>query len=503
MEKVVLDGKSLTLEQIYEVVYNNRMVEIEEEAIKRVAHARQILFDLAAKGQPVYGLNRGVGWNKDKEFDRDFFEQYNRNLLYSHSLGVEPYHDDKEVRAILLFRLNHALAGSTGISVEIMNLYKEFLNRGIHPRIPRRGSVGEADITTLSHIGLCFIGEWEVSYKGEVMPSIEALKQENIEPAVLGPKDGLSIVSSNAEGEAMAYIAIKEAEDLVHMTNLVYCMSMEGLNGVVGSLDEKVNMLRGLKGQIECARECREFLEGSYLYKPHKDRALQDPLSFRGAHTISGTVLDVLNFIKEIFLIQINSTDDNPCIIYDEDRTQVSSNFETTTLAVGIEMLANALNHLSKASCYRLIKLADPEFTKLSRFLTPCDIKTIAYGTIQKIFTYLDTENRMLANPSSMDFFAVAGNIEDHASNLPLAADKVLKIIDNIRYIIGIEAMHAAQAIDLRGDIELGKVTRLAHEEFRKVVPFLDKDRILSIDIKKAYEFIKSDALMNIISNSK
>ncbi|WFA09084.1 aromatic amino acid lyase [Tissierella sp. Yu-01] len=500
METLILNGKNLTLEGIFDVVYKNRQVEVDKEAVERVAYARQILFDLAAKGEPVYGLNRGVGWNKDKEFDQDFFEQYNRNLLNSHSLGVEPYHTDEEVRAILLLRLNHALAGSTGISVEIMNLYKEFLNRGIYPRVPRRGSIGEADISTISLIGQCFIGEWEVTYKGKVMSSLNALKLEGLEPAILGPKDGLSIVSSNAQGEALTYILIKEIEDLVSITNLIYCLSLEGLNGVVQSLDEKVNQLRGLNGQIKSGRQCREFLNGSYLNKPHKDRALQDPLSFRGAHTITGTVLDALEFVKSIFLIQINSTDDNPCIIYDEDRTSVSSNFETTTLAVGVEMLANALNHISKTSCYRLMKLADPSFTKLSRFLTPCDVKTIAYCAIQKTFSYLDAENRMLANPSSMDFFPLAGDIEDHASNLPLASDKVLKIIDNIRYIIGIELIHATQAIDLREDIELGKVTKLAYEEFRKVVPFYDKDRNISIDIKKAYDFIKSNILVDVIN---
>ena len=500
METLMLNGSNLTLQGIYDVVHNKRNVEVDEEAVERVAHARKILFDLAAKGEPVYGLNRGVGWNKDKEFDQDFFEQYNRNLLNSHSLGVEPYHTDEEIRAMLLIRLNHALAGSTGISVEIMNLYKEFLNRGIYPRVPRRGSIGEADITTISLIGQCFIGEWEVSYKGEIMPSIEALKMEGLKPAILGPKDGLSIVSSNAQGEAMAYILIKEIEDLVATANLVYCLSLEGLNGVVQSLDDKVNKLRGLKGQIKSAKQCREFLEGSYLNKPNSERALQDPLSFRGAHTITGTVLDALEFVKSIFLIQVNSTDDNPCIVYDEDRTSVSSNFETTTLAIGVEMLANALNHISKASSYRLIKLADPAFTKLSRFLTPCDVKTIAYCAIQKTFSYLDAENRMLANPSSMDFFPLAGDIEDHASNLPLACDKVLKIIDNIRYIIGIELIHSTQAIDLRGDIELGKATKLAYKEFRKFIPFYDKDRNISIDIKKAYDFIKSNVLIDIIN---
>lgn len=496
MDILILNGKDLILDDINDVAYNNKKIELDPEALKRAKKSRQILFDLAATGQAVYGLNRGVGWNKDKEFSTEFFEDYNRNLLNSHSIGIEPYNSDEEVRAMMLIRLNKALAGSTGISIEILEMYKEFLNNGIHPCVPRRGSIGEGDIATLSHIGLSFIGEGEVSYKGSIMESMKALEMEGMKPAILGPKDGLSIVSSNAQGEAMTYAIVKEIEELLYISNLIYCLSLEGLNGVVESLDKKVNDLRGLKGQIESGAQCRDFLKGSYLNEPHSDRALQDPLSFRGGFAISGAALDVLNFVKEQLQILINSTDDNPCIIYDENRTSVSANFEITTLTVGVEMLGTVLSHLSKSSCYRMIKLGDPLFTKLSRFLTPCDVKTIAYGTIQKSFTYLDTENRMLANPSSMDFYSLAGTIEDHASNLPLATDKVSKIIDNLRYIIGMEAIHAAQAIDLRGNIKLGIYTKGAYDEIRKVIPFLDKDRNLSKDIKKAYDLIKSNRLL-------
>jgi len=496
MEKIILNGNDLSLDDVYDVAYNYKQVEIDKNALEKAKKARKILFDLAAKGQPVYGLNRGVGWNKDKEFDVDFFETYNRNLLNSHSLGVEPYSTDEEVRAMMLIRLNTALYGSTGVSIEILEHYRDFLNKSIHPRVPRRGSIGEGDISTLSHIGLSIIGEGEVSYKGEILSSINAMKKENMKPAVLGPKDGLSIVSSNAQGAAYIAMLVKETEELIKMSNIIYCLGMEGLNGVVQSLDEKVNQLRRLKGQIKCAEECRSYLEGSYLNEPHKDRALQDSLSFRCSFAVNGSIYDVLDYIKEFLNIQINSTDDNPCIVVDEERVSVSANFEITSLVLGVEMLGIALCHLSKSSCNRMIKLSDPSFTKLTRFLTPNETKTIAYGTIQKTFTYLDAENRMLANPSSMDYYSLAGNIEDHASNAPLAADKALKIIDNLRYIIGIEAIHAAQAVDLRGNVKMGKGTEKAYEAIRNEIPFLDMDRNLSVDIKKAYELIKAKKLL-------
>lgn len=499
MDPIQLQGNELTLDQLYEIVYDRRPVTVSESAWDKVRSSRQVIFDMAAEGKPVYGLNRGVGWNKDKEFDADFFETYNRNLLNSHSLGVEPYNTTEEVRAILLIRLNKALTGSTGISPEILDLYRLYLNHGIHPQIPRRSSIGEADITTLSHIGLAFIGETDVEYQGEIMNSAEAMNRAGIAPIRLGPKDGLSIVSSNAQGEGTTAILLKETLEITRLCNLIACLSLEGLNGVVESYGEKVNALRGLPGQIRAAEEFRANLKGSYLEEPHADRALQDPLSFRCAHAITGSVYDAMSYVRQFLDIQLNTTDDNPCIVIEDQRSYVSANFETTTLALGVEMMVSALYHMSKTSCYRMIKLADPQFTKLTRFLTPKEVTTIAFGTIQKTYTLLDSQNRSLANPSSMDFYSLAGGIEDHASNLPLTTDKAFQIIDNIRYILGIEAMHACQAIDLRGKPRLGEKTSQAYDIIRSVLPFYSEDRNLSKDIKTMYELIRSGRLHDIL----
>ena len=251
-----------------------------------------------------------------------------------------------------------------------------------------------------------------------------------------------------------------------------------------------------------CAQRCRDYLKGSYLEEPDPARALQDPLSFRCASAVNGAVWDALAFVKHYLTIQINATDDNPCIFYENGSTSVSQNFETTTLAIGVEMLSIALNHLSKNICNRLIHLADPAFTGLTRFLTPVEIKTIAYGTIQKVYVMLDAENRSLANPSSMDFLTVAGGIEDHASNLPLAASKALQIVDNLRYMIGIELIHAAQAVDLRAHPSLGRVTSSVYRGFRETVPFYSEDRNISVDIQKAYDFVSSGQMIRIINDS-
>lgn len=391
---------------------------------------------------------------------------------------------------MLCIRLNVALCARAGFSVEMLEMYRDMLNRGIHPRIPRRGSIGEGDITTLSLIGQTLMGAGEVDYHGEIVPAAQALENEKLKPLILGPKDGLNVVSTNAQGEAQTAMLIYQTRELLRVANAVFCLGLEGLNGGVQPLKERVNAQRKLPGQIACAAQCRSLLEGSYLYQPDPSRPLQDPLTFRCGSAIHGAVQDVLDYMEGILNTQLNVTDDNPCIFYEDGTTDVSQNFETLTLALSVEMLTGALAHLSKTVCYRLIHLADPAFTGLTRFLTPVEIKTIAYGTIQKVFTVLDAENRMLANPSSMDYMAVAGSIEDHASNLPLLTDKAFKMVDNLRYMLGIEAFHAAQAVDLRGKPAMGKGTAALYEALRKEVPFLSEDRNLSIDIEKAYRFI-------------
>ena len=138
-------------------------------------------------------------------------------------------------------------------------------------------------------------------------------------------------------------------------------------------------------------------------------------------------------------------------------------------------------------------------FTGLTRFLAPRDGSSLGYAQVQDTFTSLDAENRSLVNPSSVDFYHMQGNIEDHASNLPLVAANALKLVDNLRYMVGMEALYAAQAVDLRGKPTLGRVTGPVYDAFRKEVPFLDADRNLSIDIEKAYHFIADGRLDAVI----
>ncbi len=499
MDTVNLNGRDLTIEQVVKVARERFRIEITPEAMDTLKASRQLVFELVDSNVPVYGFNTGVGWNKDKRVFKEFFQEYNRNLIYSHCLGVDPAASEEEVRAIMLARLNTLLLGATGIQPEIAVMYKDMLNAGVHPVIPERGSVGEADITCLSHIGLAMLGEGEVFYNGERVASAEALKRAGLKPVVLGPKDGLAIVSSNALSAGEGALVLNHIKELLDISDVIFAMSLEGLNGNVSPLDMRTHRIRPYPGQAYSAERITEYLEGSYIWEADWKKPVQDPLSFRGSAHVHGAVRDAVAYVEGLLVIQLNSSDDNPCIIMDDKKIISCSNFEVTNWSLGFEMLGLALSQLSKVSCHRMIKLGNPSFTKLSRFLSPSD-NVLAFATIQKTYTSLDTEIRHLSNPAVSDFFSLAGDMEDHANSAPYIVQKTRKIVDNLFYILGIELLHAAQAIDLRSDIHIGKGTKAAYDSIRETVPFYDKDRNLSVDIRNAYENLRSGKLMRDVS---
>ncbi len=438
---------------------------------------------------------------------------FNRDNLYATSSAAGPEMPAKIVFAVMLVKLNSILQGTTGAQPEVAQLLLEFINRGIQPIIPSRGSIGEADITILAHLGLALIGEGNVYFKGQMMRASEALALNELKPLVPFGKDSLSIMSSNAYSATLGALSIYDAEQLLDKSDLIFSLSLEGLNGNIAPFLEEVQNARPFTGQKESAENIRRALTGSFLWHTSADRELQDPLSFRSASQVHGTIRDLIKTIKEKITLHLNSSDDNPITIlnptaignteqeiayYLDDRSGAvipTANFETINWAIDFETLGIALSHLSHASTQRMLRLSSEKFTHLNRFLSP-DSSAIVFGAIQKTFTSLDTEIRALSMPISPDFFPVAGEIEDLATNIPLILQRTCKIIDNLYYLFGMELMHATQAIDLRKKdnphLQMGQMTQMLYHNYRTQIPFINKDRSLSEDIEKSHDFLAS-----------
>jgi len=534
---ILLDGKSLTISQVIQVAVRNAPVTIAPSAMEQMRQSFNVLIAAAVKGISIYGVNYGVGQNKDQPIfsgpltskDCEPSRQFNIRNLFATSAGAGPEAPETLVRAAMLIRLNTMLVGRTGAQPRVAELYKDFLNNGIHPVLPTRASVGEADITILAHIGLAMMGEGDVHYKGRRMPAAQALADAKIDKLEPFGKDSLAIMSSNAYAAAVAVLAQDDLRRLLWVDDQVFALSLEALNGNVSPFLPPVYSAD--RTQVTIAANVLHQLEGSFLWSRDENRALQDPLSYRTASHVLAVAFDENSELGKWLLAQINSSDDNPAVIFGiqpdadapeqikayyvgpvalknpcgrENAPRVSGaviptgNFEPLRWVVSLQATGIALSHVSRAAASRITRLGSPEFTKLSRFLTPDEKTTLAYSAIQKTYAALDAEIQAESGLVSTNTVPLAGDIEDTATNSVLAANRLQHIVDNLYAIVAIELMHAAQAVDLRlranPSLPLGEGTRPLFESFRNSVPFLDRDRELTKDITKATTFVRKAA---------
>jgi histidine ammonia-lyase len=520
---VTLNGHSLTLAQVEAVARQGCAVRLEAASLRRAERSYELLLAYARLDRPVYGLNRGVGQNKDQTIFqggeisaevRAVSEQFNLNVLRSHSAAYGDMVAPDVVRAAMLIRLNTALFGGTGMQVQVLRQYEAFLNRGITPVLFGEGSVGEADITILPQIGLAMIGEGEVYYAGRRMPAADALKAAGLTPMRLFGKDALSIVSSNAYGAALAVLDAQDIAALLDQADAVAALSLEGLDGNLAPLLPITQAQRPFDGQRQSARQMAELLKGSALWNPSPQRALQDPLSFRTASQVHGAARDMLAVLRQQLELQINSSDDNPTVVVDaapptdaqpyERQYYVtegpvrgavlpSASFDPSAWALPLQGVAVALSQVAQSSTQRTLRLTDPGFTGLPRFLSP-GAGAIGYGPIQKTVSSLATDVGALSVPVTTDVQAQAGNIEDVGTNAPTTGRRVAGQISRLTTLLAVELMHAAQAVDLRQAQQpsraMGMGTQALWQDFRQAVPHLGQDRRNDLDIVEATAFL-------------
>ncbi|WP_232776568.1 HAL/PAL/TAL family ammonia-lyase [Comamonas testosteroni] len=523
---VKLDGRTLSLAQVEAVARHGCAVQIDGEGLRRAKRSFELLLAYAKTDKPVYGLNRGVGLNKDQAIFqggdissevRALSEQFNLNLLRSHSAAYGDEAPLDVVRAAMLIRLNTALFGGTGMQTEVLRQYEAFLNKGITPVLFGEGSVGEADITILPQIGLAMMGEGEVYFSGRRMLAAEALNAAGLDSVRPFGKDALSLVSSNAYGAALAVLAVQDIRALLDQADSVAALSLEGLNGNLAPLLAVTQSQRPFDGQRVSAGHIAELLRGSSLWEPDPQRALQDPLSFRTTAQVHGAARDMLKLLQRQLTLQLNSSDDNPTVALDVrplEGTQAyelqyyvtegpvrgavlpSAGFDPSAWALPLQGMSVALSQIAQSSAQRTLRLTDPGFTKLPRFLSPGG-GAIGYGPIQKTVSSLAADVRALSQPVITDVQPQTGNIEDVGTNAPFIGRRVSNQINKLTTLLAVELMHAAQAVDLRQAQQpaqvLGNGTKAFWRKFRQSVPYLERDRRNDLDIVQATTFLANE----------
>jgi histidine ammonia-lyase len=497
-------GETLSIEDVAAVARGERAT-MSTGASDRMSLSRQAVEQKIAAGQTVYGLTTGLGSLANVRLAPEEVRRLHRNLLRSHAVGVGQPLSKGEVRAMLLLRAHVLALGHSGVRPLIVERLLEFLHRDVLPVVPEQGSLGASgDLAPLAHLALPLIGEGEVAFEGERMPAIVALEKAGLDPLELEPKEGLSLINGTQGMLAVGALAAHRARALAKAADVAAAMTVEAVLGTDRSFDERIHRLRPHPGQLASASNLRKMLANSAIVASHRksEHLVQDAYSLRCAPQVHGAFRDVLTFAEGLLTIEMGSVSDNPIVM--EDGEVVSGgNFHGQPVAVALDALGAATVGLASISERRLYRLLDPATNNgLPSFLVEEAGLNSGFMLVQYTAASLVSEGKTLAHPASVDSIPSSAGQEDHVSMGMTAARHARDIVADAEVVIALEALAAAQGLELRKPLQPARGTAAALAAIREAVPFLEGDRALKPDIDAMIELVRSGELVNAVEKA-
>ncbi len=523
MKTISLNGANLTIEDVVDVAESRAApegthVKIAAEAQEKIQRARRAVEEFVERGEIIYGVTTGFGAFKDKVISPEQTEELQRNLLMSHAAGVGDPFDEATVRALMLIRANTLAKGHSGIRARTLEALLDLINRGVHPVVPAKGSLGASgDLAPLAHTSLVLIGKGEAFYRGERMASAEALRRAGLAPIELGAKEGLALINGTAVMAAIGALTTWRADGLSRVADIAGGLSLEALHGVLWAFDGRIHAVRPHRHQSDCAAYLRRLIEGSEFLRPNDSPDVQDAYTLRCIPQVHGAVRAAISHARQVIETELNSATDNPLFFFEDDGKAVclsGGNFHGEPLALVMDYLAIALTELGNISERRLARLLDeggnPRFSNqgtLPAFLVKQGGLNSGFMLTQYTAAALASENKVLAHPASADTIPSSANIEDHVSMGCTAARQAREVLENTETILAIELFAAAQGIDFRremlgGNPQLGKGTAIAYELIRQRVPFLEQDAIMYPHIEAVCDLVRSGELLRAVEGA-
>jgi len=518
VNKVVIDGESLTIEDVVHVARRDFQVEVSQEAMRRVAKCRETVDRLIKENTVIYGVTTGFGFLSGVAITPQESRELQINLIRSHSSAIGKPLDRDAVRALMLLRANTLAKGYSGVRLETLGTIVKMLNKKVHPLIPEKGSVGASgDLSALSHMALVMLGEGRAEFNGHNVGGSEAMKKAGIDILELEAKEGLALNNGTQLMTALGTLTIHDAEQLIKTAEIISALSMEALGAISDAFDNRIHRTRAHEGQTLTARNILVLTAGSDMVmtssrmketsgKIGASRLPHDPYTIRCIPQVLGMARDTIKHAEKIVEVEINSATDNPLIFPEDNECLSGGNFHGQPIAAAMDFLSIALSAVGNMSERRISRLLDPNLSNgLPAFLVHGDVKKgLHSGFMSSQFTAaaLASENKALAHPASVDSIPTSASFEDFVSMGPAAAKKALEILRNVQYIIAIELLCAAQGIDLRSPKTLGRGTGKAYELLRERVPVLKEDRAIHKDIEQSVELIRSGSILSYVEQA-
>ncbi|HXY52213.1 MAG TPA: aromatic amino acid ammonia-lyase [Terriglobales bacterium] len=480
----VLDGHSLSIEDVAAIARLRQPIALHPDAIARINKCRELLERKIRAREIMYGVNTGIGELSEVVLTPEQVEKYQRYLLYSHAAGCGEPCAEEDVRAAMLSRLNTHCWGHSGIRLEIVQTQVDMLNRGVTPVVCQKGSVGACgDLSPMAQMALTLMGEGEVFYQGRRLPAKAAMEEAGIPTIVFRERDGLAAINGSNFISGMGCLELFDAERWLRTQEISLAMTLEALNANMQAYDPRIHQVRGYPGARTCADNIRRLTEGSELLNlPGKK--VQDAYSLRSSPQVVGAAREAFRWARYMLEIELNHAADNPTFFPDEELVLTGANFQGTPMAFALETVGMSVTTVAALSERRLNRLLNPHLSVgLPAFLIKGAGMFSGLMLSQYTAGALVCENRVLSHPAATGSIPAAADQEDFVSMGMTTAIKTRQIIENAWYIVAIELMAAAQALDLRYPVRPSPALQAAHDVVRAHIRTLEEDRPLHDDI--------------------
>lgn len=498
MKEILFGIDEMTLADLVAIARKDTKVRLAKDSEKRIVKSRALIQKWVREAKIIYGVTTGFGALSDVTISKEDTRQLQQNILMSHAAGVGDILGQETVRAVMALRIKELAGGHAGIRLDTVQHLLDFLNRGVHPVIPGKGSVGASgDLAPLAHLALVLIGQGEAFYNGRRMPGSEALKESGLQPLVLEAAEGLALINGTQVMTAIGGLAVHDAVMLSKMTDIVAAMSLEVLMGSRTEFDPRIHQVRPHPGQAVAADNMDRITRNSEIITSHKDCGrVQDAYTLRCSPQVHGASKDAIAYVRNVVETEMNSSTSNPLIFSESQEFLLGGNFHGQPVALAMDFLCMAVAELASISERRIERLVNPQLSGLPAFLVSDGGLNSGFMIAQYSAASLVSENKVLAHPACVDSIPTSANKEDHVSMGTIAARKCREIVKNTEYVIAIEFMCAAQAMDLFTNMKSGEGTLAAYKVIREAVAHLDNDRILSQDIETIMRLMRSGRII-------
>ena len=488
-----ISAERLTIERVGELLENHTPIALSKDAEERIVRCREYLDNkMKNSSEPIYGVSTGFGSLCNISISYDELGTLQKNLVMSHACGTGERVPSQIVKLMLLLKIQSLSYGHSGVQLATVQRLVDFYNNDILPVVFQQGSLGASgDLAPLAHLSLPLLGIGEVEVDGIILDAAEVLEQFGWEPIALQSKEGLALLNGTQFMSAFGVWSLLKAMRLSRQADHIAAVSLEAFDGRIEPFCDEVHIVRNHRGQLDTARAMRALLEGSQIISQPKAH-VQDPYSFRCIPQVHGAAKDTIAYVASVLENEINSVTDNPTVFPEQDMVVSAGNFHGQPIALAMDFLAIAvaeLGNISERRTYRLISGS----RGLPSFLVAKPGLNSGFMIPQYTAASIVSQSKGLCMPASVDSIPSSQSHEDHVSMGSNAATKLARVVNNTERVLAIELFNAAQALEFRRPLRSSEAVEGLVEKYRKVVPYIDNDRVMYPLIDASITFLQNN----------